>query len=106
MEEERDPLQALFDQHPIPWIAEDNREGHEGSVITFDAVGNTVIYAGDMEDCTMADILLAHAVAAIPKMYELAALVAADYEDAADWKDARGKLAALASEIMSMVKGD
>lgn len=91
-----DPLEALFLQHPVPWVVDDNREGHEGEVTVYDATGGVIICVGDMEDCTGADIQLAHAIAAIPKLLELARAVAADYPDAADWKDARQHLWSIA----------
>lgn len=61
-------LPELFIQHPPPWSFSDNREGHEGEVNVYDDSGGIVLLGGDMEDCTMADILLAHAIAALPDL--------------------------------------
>ncbi len=61
-------LEQLFAQHPLPWAFDDCREGFEGLVTVFDANGRSIVCTGDMEDCTMADILLAHAIAALPEL--------------------------------------
>ena len=61
-------LDELFIQHPLPWTFSDNREGHEGEVNVYDDSGGIVVCMGDMEDCTYADILLAHAIAALPEL--------------------------------------
>lgn len=62
-------MKELFDQHPLPWVVDDNRAGHEGLVTVFDANGNFVVYTGNMEDCTWEDILLARLIAAAPDLY-------------------------------------
>ena len=58
----------LFAQHPPPWTFDDCREGHEGEINVYDDCGGIGFLGGDMEDCTMADILLAHAIAALPEL--------------------------------------
>lgn len=64
-------LEQLFEQHPLPWHFDDNHPGFEGRLIVWDAnksIGSIVIDLGDMEDCSYADILLAHAIAALPEL--------------------------------------
>jgi hypothetical protein len=94
--EEPDPTDVLFGQWPAPWAYSDTHEGHEGLVTVFAANGTDILCTGDMESCGMAEIRLAEAIAALPALLELAQFVAADYDDAADWKDARSHLLRLA----------
>jgi hypothetical protein len=91
-EEEPELCAALFEMHPRPWVADDNRDGHIGLMSVFDANGRSIVCTCDMEACEGGDIELAHAIAALPALIELARVVGMDYEDAADWKDARGTL--------------
>lgn len=43
---------------------------------------------------------------AAPDLLELAELIAMDYDDAADWKDARGKLASMARAAVDKARGE
>lgn len=95
-----DPTDALFERWPAPWAYDENRTGHEGYCTVFDANGNFVVMTGDMENCTMAEIRLGQAFAALPALLELARAVATDYEDAAEWKDARSRLLSLAQTAL------
>jgi hypothetical protein len=98
--DEDDPTDELFERWPRPWRFSDAKEGHEGLVTVFAANGADILCTGDMEDCTMAEIRLAQAIATLPILLELAQAVAGDYEDAADWKDARGRLVGLAQSAL------
>lgn len=100
MNEEGDPLASLWEQHPRSWAFDDNRDGFEGLVSVFDANGRSILCTGDMEDCTGADIQLARVIAALPALLELTGEVAQEYPDAADWKDARGRLYRMASAAL------
>lgn len=61
---------------PTPWVYDDSRDGHEGTVAVWNNEGGLVVALGDMEDCTWADICDANLIAAAPDL--LAALVALD----------------------------
>jgi len=102
--EDSSPLAALFEQHPEPWIADDAKEGHEGMMTVFDAAGKPITCTGDMEACGIDDIELAYGIAALPDLIALAQSVAKEYPDAADWKDARPSLYALANDILQEVR--
>lgn len=77
----RDPMQALWDAHPLPWVADDSRPDHEGEVIVWDANGQQVLYCGDMEDCTAADIKLADLLASAPGLLAVCAALLRWYHD-------------------------
>lgn len=88
-------LSELFEQHPLPWTFSDNREGHEGEINVYDDSGGVVMFCGDMEDCTYADILLAHAIAALPDQYGLLCGILEALEHNDPWtKQARANTAA------------
>lgn len=82
---------------PGPWYARQAKSGeYLTHVVSLDAepvddefyYGRNVAVGLSGEDARL--------IAAAPELLELAKLVAQDYEDAADWKDARGKLASMA----------
>ncbi len=105
-DDESDPMESLWDQHPAPWTADDNRTGNEGNLIVFDASDSVVMHIGDMEDITAGDMRLGDILSAVPEMYELTTLVAADFEDAADWKDAIGRLQSKARAALAKARGE
>lgn len=61
-------MSTHYYDYPPPWVADDNRPGHEGLITVFDANGRPVVSTGDMESAGMADIRNAHLFAAAPDL--------------------------------------
>lgn len=107
----------FLDLIPSEWELEETDEGHE---IRMDTAIEGNLPEGSMgyesqhvieyqHGCNDEDVkpdqrdqanAIAGAISAIPELLRLAVAVAQDYEDAADWKDARGKLKQLADSAI------
>jgi hypothetical protein len=100
---------------PLPWKVEDNLPGSEGNVWIYapnaaDVWHRTVASVGDMEEIDGEDLanaeFIVHACNSHDDLVTLAELVAADYEDAADWKDAKGRMQTLAYAALAKATGE